>query len=189
MHSHAPPLSALILATRFAHRCGARAQGGGLAPPTRGAFCASRVGPAGVGASAEGSVHFPGGPRGGLPPLGEQGSGSPRRAAYSGPFTRAHPGGSPGGSPPRSGPGAHRPPLGHPPGGPPRDTPGTPPGRKFCTFRWVFNKSPIRDKHGTLFWDSFSPRFGTNMRWDKHAPWDTPQNTPPGTPPQDPPFT
>ena len=53
-----------------------------------------------------------------------------------------------------------------PQGGPPRDPPGT----KFCTFRRVFNKSPIRDKHGTPifsvflhFWDKIA--IGTNMVW------------------------
>ena len=55
---------------------------------------------------------------------------------------------------------------GPPRGGPPRDPPGT----KFCTFRRVFNKSPIRDKHGTPifsvflhFWDKIA--IGTNMVW------------------------
>ena len=55
---------------------------------------------------------------------------------------------------------------GPPLGGPPRD----PPGPEFCTFRRVFNKSPIRDKHGTpifsvflQFWDKHA--FGTNMFW------------------------
>ena len=45
------------------------------------------------------------------------------------------------------------------PGGTPRDPPGT----EFCTFRRVFNKSPIRDKHGTPFFSVFL------QFWDKHA--------------------
>ena len=82
-------------------------------------------------------------PDGGPPP-----GGSPQRAPS---------GGVRGGTPP--GPG-----LGGPPGGPP----GTPRGTKFCTFRWVFNKSPIRDKHGTGIFSVFC------TFWDKNAGGYTP---------------
>ena len=78
--------------------------------------------------------------------------------------------GGPGGTPPT----IWGTPLGHPPGplGPPgtpklisrapfpETPPGGPPGTEFCTFRGVFNKSPIRDKHGTR---NFSV-FGTKIR-------------------------
>ena len=57
-----------------------------------------------------------------------------------------------------------------PGGGVPGGTPRDPRGAKFCTFRRVFNKSPIRDKHGTPifsvflhFWDKIA--IGTNMVW------------------------
>ena len=50
-----------------------------------------------------------------------------------------------------------------------RGPPGQPPGPPECTFFWVFNNSPSRDKDGTLF--------GTDF-WDKNRPsrngWDSP---------------
>ena len=64
------------------------------------------------------------------------------------------------------GPGGHPPdpPVGYPPGTPPRDTPRDTPGPPGCTFFWVFNNSPSRDKDGTLFWDGI---LGQIPRWDK----------------------
>ena len=84
-----------------------------------------------------------------------------------------------GGTPPQTPPGAlpgHPPPRGVRRGVPggyrggPRDPPG-PRGAKKCTFFWVFNNSPSRDKDGTLFWDKF------RLRWDSSA---SPND--PGTP-------
>ena len=90
-----------------------------------------------------------GGP-GGYPPWAILG-----RGARGGPIGPVHEGaiGGSGGYPPDH---TGDPPWDPPSPGPPRDKFGT----EFCTFRGVFNKSPIRDKHGTrifgqncTFWD------------------------------------
>ena len=78
--------------------------------------------------------------------------------------------GVPWGYPPGHPPGPPTPDPGGPggPGGS-RGPPGQPPGPPECTFFWVFNNSPSRDKDGTLF--------GTDF-WDKNRPsrngWDSP---------------
>ena len=125
-----------------------RAQPGPQAPvqgATRGVW--------GVPPHSEGPLTDTPGGSGGVPPgpgsmgvnLGAGGD-TPPRPPRGPPGPPPHPGGSGGGS--RGGT-----------GGPPGTPPG-PRGAKKCTFFWVFNNSPSRDKDGTLFWDKF------RLRWD-----------------------
>ena len=88
----------------------------------------------------------------GVPPLAILGRGA--RGGPIGPVAEGAIGGSGGYPPDHMG----DPPWDTPPGGPPR-------GGEFCTFRGVFNKSPIRDKHGTRIFGHFCTFLG---HLDKH---------------------
>ena len=120
---------------------------------------------------------------------GHRGARPPYPMGVEEPDGDPHLGGPPKGAL-RGGPGGYPPWAlwGTPQGGPSRGTPRDPRGTKKCTFRGVFNKSPIRDKHGTQFLD----KIGTF--WDKHGPphtgpyGGTPPNPPFWDPPWDPPF-
>ena len=168
------PLVALILAIRFAHRCGARAQGGCLPPPTRAAICGRVTSSRLRQASCEASVAWPGGHRGGLPPLKRPWVEEPEEGPHKGARSRGRKrGGSGGVSPPTCDLGQNGPPG----PGPPRDGPGHPPGQKSAHFVGYLINLPFGTNMGhenlhifAHFWDSFGR--------DKTTVWDTPPNPP-----------
>ena len=110
-------------------------------------------------------------PQPGTPPGAPRGPGKKfRKFPARGPPGPGPPGGPPGAprgplrGPPAGGPiyilFIHkRGPGGAPPGGPPGGAP--PGGGKMCTFFWVFNNSPSRDKN----WTFFPPRGQGPGRW------------------------
>ena len=183
------PVRALILAAPFRSPLRCKSPGGvsasahqGCILPTTGLAGdrAGAGGPPGAGAWAPTRAKA-GGSQGGLAPLPIRGRGARRGTPTWGVPPKGALRGGPGGYPPWAL-------WGTPQGGPSRGTPRDPRGTKKCTFRGVFNKSPIRDKHGTQFLD----KIGTF--WDKHGPphtgpyGGTPPNPPFWDPPWDPPF-